>query len=557
MIHNMFDTAINEGRQFEDEPRTKTFDDSTEATSSEPSSPSEPIKRQEEGHTKLVVDWVRHAESCANFDSKSISDKVPGDVTKWEEGYEKLGQFFDKSSTRTYSKFTPSGMTASFKYHPNLSFVGMQHAIVLGNSLINTLRDGKLNYNVVCASASARTIMTALLSLRGIDTTIFVVPFISEKLNIMGSFDYQNSPLSVKQIKRIVYFFKDWMANNWVRQFDDIEMITVLSILRRDTSDENITAVIKAIFECYKELTQPKIVYASYDNLVEAIRKYAKKQGKEDIPFPPELQYFRKKFGENIGFAKYITTVRDPMYLRGPKVDLKYLKLYEDSLKHPGVKLEHPSIENFYNDTINKIIQGENIDRLNDVKILAFSHGSLMKEHANVNYENKNNVEHPHNTQIFREIRELIVTQDRGVIQELVSMNRLYYVPMLIRTSYQNFAECNVDICRTEGVKGFINYALFDDNIDNNRYRQMVSWVSTVTPFVDKSILGNVHFYLKPYFKEEEDGSGKTSTFSSIKSIFDRVDTDDVANMTQVAGANYKEKYMKYKNKYLQMKKNK
>lgn len=144
--------------------------------------PSEEKKIEEEvGESGLVINWIRHAESCANYDSNNFGDEIPTDY------YNKSNIEFDErkdvpESYKQQTKFSlllPSGLKAVWKYQPNLSFIGMQQAIQLGPKFINN----KGKFDAVFVSATVRAIMTAMLGFRSSDTIIYVVPFISEHTN--------------------------------------------------------------------------------------------------------------------------------------------------------------------------------------------------------------------------------------------------------------------------------------------------------------------------------------------------------------------------------------
>ena len=94
------------------------------------------------------------------------------------------------------------------KYQPNLSFIGMQHAILLGANYVKKM--DTIKYDAVFTSASVRAIMTALVALRGTNYTINVIPFISEALNLASwiSADNQNQPVKSDVLKRHVAFEK-------------------------------------------------------------------------------------------------------------------------------------------------------------------------------------------------------------------------------------------------------------------------------------------------------------------------------------------------------------
>mgnify|MGYP003325951497 CR=1 FL=1 len=124
-----------------------------------------------------------------------------------------------------------TGIKASFLYHPPLSFIGMQQAILLGKKYLQN----KDNMDIYLTSASLRTIMTALLALRNTQKTIFVCPYITEVCNpaqkinqfmpSSGIQDYQNKNIDSKKLKKFVNIIKKWLNENWIYYHDDIEII--------------------------------------------------------------------------------------------------------------------------------------------------------------------------------------------------------------------------------------------------------------------------------------------------------------------------------------------
>jgi hypothetical protein len=130
---------------------------------------------------KLNIEWIRHAESCSNYDGGNVDDKMPNNwFYETNIGYDEINQQIDQKidqkkdqqidqniesahiidDTRNRTDIT---RTSSWRYHPNLSYIGMQQAIMLG---VNYMRGNAPKYDIILSSASLRTVMTALLSLR-------------------------------------------------------------------------------------------------------------------------------------------------------------------------------------------------------------------------------------------------------------------------------------------------------------------------------------------------------------------------------------------------------
>ena len=184
----------------------------------------------------ITIHWARHAESCSNFKGANYRDENL--YPNREEGYEKLTDVerkhlkeqtsnIKRHVTNVTSKISPKLLRNIAMYHPNLSFIGMQQAILLGTNFVRN----QLPYDAVFVSPSLRTIMTALLAFRGTNQRIIVVPFIVEHLNIAGKFDNVNPPLDLDKLKKYVAFVKDWLTKNWINNFDDIEIMTLLNTI--------------------------------------------------------------------------------------------------------------------------------------------------------------------------------------------------------------------------------------------------------------------------------------------------------------------------------------
>jgi hypothetical protein len=195
-----------------------------------------------------VIDWVRHAESCSNLLEHQSTDKYANEkdfhqftqhlndeaneqmndkqlpfrsyihdyanrkLNKIKQfNQNKLEQsslferdYMSKSKWLLHPPLSFAGMTQAMKLfvrdvmpkskwllHPPLSYIGILQAMKLGEDaqFIKIVQ----KKNVFITSATARTIMTAFLSLMNFDTTIIVVPFINERDNYAGEFDLDHT----------------------------------------------------------------------------------------------------------------------------------------------------------------------------------------------------------------------------------------------------------------------------------------------------------------------------------------------------------------------------
>src|SRR5579863_10548211 len=218
----------------------------------------------------ITIHWARHAESCSNFKGANYRDENLYPNRK--KGYKKLtdetGEVTElnerpsnikRQITNVTSKISPKVLRNIALYHPNLSFIGMQQAILLGTDFVRN----QLPYDAVFVSPSLRTIMTALLAFRGTNQRIIVIPFIVEHLNIAGKFDNVNPPLALDKLKKYVAFVKDWLEENWIENFDDIELMTLLNTINSTIKEIGLRTkesdIISAwnqgrkIFDCWRE----------------------------------------------------------------------------------------------------------------------------------------------------------------------------------------------------------------------------------------------------------------------------------------------------------------
>ena len=214
-----------------------------------------------------IIDWVRHAESCSNLLEYHSTDKYANEkdfhkfiqhlnddeneqmddkqlpfrsyihdyATKKLNKIKQFNQhkleqlslferdYMSKSKWLLHPPLSFVGMTQAMKlfvrdvmpkskwlFHPPLSFIGMMQAMKLGEDaqFIKIVQ----KKNVVITSATARTIMTAFLSLMNFDTIIIVVPFINEHDNYAGEFDLDHADRGIPPdiIDEIVLKIQTW-----------------------------------------------------------------------------------------------------------------------------------------------------------------------------------------------------------------------------------------------------------------------------------------------------------------------------------------------------------
>lgn len=142
----------------------------------------------------ITIDWVRHAESCANVGQNDIIKSI-------ESGH--------------FANLT-NKIVETYTYHPPLSYKGLQQAIALNEFMKDK------NYDVIICSALVRTCMTAMLSLLNKpNTVVYVIPFISE-LHSGVPFDVTNDALDSYTLKKNIKVTKTWLKENKIVKETDI-----------------------------------------------------------------------------------------------------------------------------------------------------------------------------------------------------------------------------------------------------------------------------------------------------------------------------------------------
>lgn len=393
----------------------------------------------------LYIDWIRHAESCSNFDSGNYVDK--NTRPKRPLGYNTFDQDMpDDPNVPIYTKSLDSKLKASWRYEPNLSYIGMQQAIMLGVDFIS-----KQKYTVVLCSPLTRTIMTAILAFRSQPNIIInVVPYISELQNVfkfIGS-DYQNTAVSSTILKRRIKFIKDWLENNWIDKFDDIEIMGDLLRLRQEISDDNMIRQITQVIKCKDTSFNPSDRFTN---------KY--QQCEKSVPnlINSLLDWFNRQSINNWFTDKY-TGIDFVSFKRGPKVNFsileKYEKIYKEKMESGDPDAAEYNTKNhnllkFYSDIIPSVI-----DISQNNKICVFSHGSLIRyiwstKSPNSYFPIESKLKHMKNVTVIQEN----FTYDNSDFKQLND-------PIAIRSSYENFEDLNVDVCRSQSIKGVLNFNL-------------------------------------------------------------------------------------------------
>lgn len=527
-------------------------------------------------HIILNLNWIRHAESCSNFDQDHFDDKKPYNynddenigVGKREKKHTGGMQILQKVQTRFQDiatgvrenvKKIGTHLKASWLYHPPLSFIGMQQAILLGKEYLQN-KDNIMD--IYLTSASLRTVMTALLALRNTQKTIYVCPYITEVCNPTQKIneliprcridDYQNKNLDSKQLKKIVNIIKKWLNKNWIYYHDDIEIIDNLIEIKEyyikemDDSKElkNIQDFInvidkyiihnitinkqnkgKGMEKKYLEIRKgyfENIIYhilnidnskITKDKIKDAINFFKKLKNRNILL--PNLDYsILEKYEKKVIESKEGNEEKLEVENESNQRQINTKKNIEENTADNFLK----NFKKFYKEVLPYIISPKITDeKKKDIKIGIFSHGNIIRRHLT-------------RTRIWKETKDKQMF-NTGIHREQIIYNKInknmyfgetkkyVYNPVPVRTKYKNFERYNSDLCRLESVKGIINSYGYDKTTEN----------------------------LHPEFKEIIKDIKKELTENQI-SKGGYIPVNKINNK-------YYKKYIKYKKKYLKNKK--
>jgi hypothetical protein len=342
---------------------------------------------------EIIINWVRHAESCSNIAPK----------------------FFGIPSIDSMR-------------HPPLTPLGINQAISLNIFLRENII--KKGYNNYYCSPSLRTIMTALFSLRNIeyDYELIITPWISEHLNYMGNFDNQNNIVKPDNLRVMIKYIKNWMQTDYFNLFIDSKFFIILiqihkfinNIMEGFVSEESVKDI---------DIADVMISIKNFNNIVSKLQdtrnnilaknilnkdklyEYKFDQGEFNIDFTVKdvILYIdriqlriikimhnrtnQNVFVEPIDFDEFLllynelNMFQDSNFLRGPPINLEYY----DSVYMKAIVDTDRSIS-YYNNFFNQIVKNE----LN-TRILVFTHGNAIKTINKID-------SHPLNTSVYESI---------------------------------------------------------------------------------------------------------------------------------------------------------
>ena len=379
------------------------------------------------------IDWIRHAESCSNYNNDYTHDIPPGE------------KFESNTPLATKCK-------SIFELEPPLSYIGMCQAINLGNMYFNKLPQ---MHNMFITSPLVRTITTALLALRGhSDITIFIIPFINEtdhtdfnmtlsanqdcviankltkpdpRNKIKPTYDRQNRSVPSKILKKKINFIIDWITKNWIQYYDDIELLDNLKILY-DKCPPNIQQLI--ISKSFWETTSHTFTrvkpfnWKQWENLKNTLPLNTKSDITQAIvTFIKTYKLIKKKYNSfpNIDYTKYEQYERE--------YESTGIDVYESNYTEFSKNILPNLINELYTKPLSKITECPVIG--------AFVHNGIIKQ------INSNPDMNTMNTGIVRQ----------SVLDNGMSNFNIQHVPTKIREIYPNLEKHNPNVCAIDNNK--------------------------------------------------------------------------------------------------------
>lgn len=501
-------------------------------------------------NSRVIIHWARHAESCANVARKQIPPSPPSRHKGFEyipknenlpldplpntdldnsinallsnesdwvvvkddlENNNNIKNTDHENIFKKYLKYADYHILTSFNYEPNLSYIGIQQAILLGKNFVNC------DYydNFIC-STMTRAMMTALFATRKCtDKKIIVSPFVSEKQKI--PIDQSNIPNTCFILKKKLLFIKDWIEKNWVTKYDDIEIMSALKQIRDSVALINDND-------------------KNNKNIIELVDSLLSKHFKalEDRPTLTVVDYIKKN---NINpKIKEIVNQIDKIIsnIRGQKFNFELFNDIENDTQLNKKLKGDPDADIFYNKLLPEIIKKYTSDDKKEYHFMVFSHGDFIKSIAK-KYHNKD-IHVMYNTQVVEQIIDY-----KDSVPTFVDIDTEKYNPQYIRKVYEDFEQFNNDICSTQSLKGIINYPL----IDQTTIHKMKPTHQRIFDFASSS-LG------KPL-------DPKQGLSEDIQFYFDEKHKyENLQSQNELAGGYVKNKnnsHKKYQTRYLKLKK--
>lgn len=482
-----------------------------------------------EQELNIDIDWVRHAESCANVAHSEIS--------------------------------------AHTTYHPNLTDLGIQQAIVVGNKYVKKRNEQK-KYDFVCASPTFRAIMTSMMALRGTDAVIYVVPYISEAQTYVGTAswltstvtaglvdlggDIPNRPVDINILIQSITFIKDWLEKSWVDYFPDVELISYLYLVKEVLKeDAQISQFVDAIVE--NDEKNPNI--KKKEILTQLIKQLEERSESGGVAS------FRSSYGMKPISAEDIDTIKvcidifniflSKDFIRCPRVDFSIYDLFitehlTGKYKNEGSIYDvQPSFEKFYSRVLKHVVDNNIVSNKN-LNVLCFSHGHIIKEELSNIYGIP--VPKLKNTQVIHEKRKL---NEKGSEKGSIDVN-IYRPQTILLPKSDSENDGNIkegedplihnimankhihNFCTLDGLKGILNYPIWNNDPTSLDKK---GWIYTDKADRTKDV---AFYYDEPKKYSRESSYGRTSILGGGSK------SDEES---------YHKKYLKYKTKYVMLKK--
>jgi hypothetical protein len=380
-----------------------------------------------------LIHYIRHAHSCSNT-NESIDDHT-------EQKHEQASSFLN--STYSYlmsfvaapvqtTKETAVKISEQLSpyrnklFHPTLSYRGINQAICARDEI------NKQNYDLYVCSSSARTIMTALFSLRGSDKDIYIIPGITELESQVskvarGGIDLQNISVKVDNLRIIIKFIKDWMEESWCNYFcDELLCKYVYDFIIAINGGKFLSSIFPQLSTYVPKNIAKKLIddYIKSDESIEELDENDKKTLIQSIMNLfnhviniKEHAYSNTKYVKGIKTTKLIDEIiikyyndykqyknhfdnlkkfTDRNFLRGPKINYSLIKEDDGKMKDFNQAIRDACIKLKINDKNQKILCYTHGSRLNKFFELGKSPlwTMIMKKEENDIYNPTNNIKH-------------------------------------------------------------------------------------------------------------------------------------------------------------------
>ena len=429
-----------------------------------------------------TIDWVRHGESCSNLLADSNRDRrinesyqpsfynvykdynVPSlDIMKQDEIIKyiemiKIPKYIMMADTSNIhsrsgwdiflSRLTNiPNLFKSVLNEPPLTFIGICHSINFGR---NYIRKNNMKYDIHITSGLSRTIMTGLMSMRGLNGIVLkVVPYINE-ITPISFVDYQNVAVEAKILKKRIHFIIDWFKKNWLKYYDDIEIIEdLMSIFHKLNPINRYLVTYYINYISMKDRDMDKIKYnlkfilnsiiTSEIKLIDFIKKY---DGKDN---------------------SILVCTETEFYVKMPSVDFSIYREYEKSIGDIYIS----DYTEFYNTVVPRIISMN--QNKNNMKIIAFSHGKFIRN-------------------ISEMVGEIIIPplMNTGLVRQINNkFNMIDYIPIKLRALFNtDLEDNNMNACSVDHLMGICNH---DMKVEDSNMNRDIKFAKIKDPITNKS----------------------------------------------------------------------